>query len=162
MLFTTKLFIKCEQEKVNETTSTVLENIVSQIISQNFSKIGLNPKELELLHVNFAKFLRTSFYRTLLVVASEIRKYFSKTGKTRKSNVAKSRETKYCRRKRLWKLRHFPRDNYFLQQFLPWKVMCPFFRKKKWLWFWVRLLKTELCKFQKTSIKFSKKLQNHF
>ena len=46
--FTTKLLINHERQKITKIMDTVLENF-SQIISQNFCKIGLNPKGLELL-----------------------------------------------------------------------------------------------------------------
>ena len=46
---TTKLLIKREIQKIKKIPHTILDKIFSQIISQNFYKIGLNPKELELL-----------------------------------------------------------------------------------------------------------------
>ena len=44
-----KLLIKLDRRKIRKMLQTVLETIVSQIILQNFCKIGLNPDELELL-----------------------------------------------------------------------------------------------------------------
>ena len=44
-----KLLIKLDRQKIKKIPHTVLETIISQIISQNFYKIGLNPEELELL-----------------------------------------------------------------------------------------------------------------
>ena len=49
LFLTIKLLIKLDRPKNKETTRIVLETIISQIILQNFCKIGLNPGELELL-----------------------------------------------------------------------------------------------------------------
>ena len=49
LFLTIKLLIKLDRPKNKETTHIVLETIISQIILQNFYKIGLNPGELELL-----------------------------------------------------------------------------------------------------------------
>ena len=53
LFFTIKLLIKLDRQKIKKKKKkiphTVLETITSQIISQNFCKIGLKPKELELL-----------------------------------------------------------------------------------------------------------------
>ena len=47
--FTIKLLIKLDRQKIEKIPHTVLEKIISQIIPQNFYKVGLNPEELELL-----------------------------------------------------------------------------------------------------------------
>ena len=44
-----KLLMKLDRQKVKKIPRSVLETIISQIVSYNFSKIGLNPEELELL-----------------------------------------------------------------------------------------------------------------
>ena len=49
LFFTIKLLIKLDRQKIKKILHTVLETIISRIISQNFCKIGLNPGELELL-----------------------------------------------------------------------------------------------------------------
>ena len=49
LLFTIKLSIKLDRQKIKKIPHTVLETIISQIMSQNFCKIGLNSEELELL-----------------------------------------------------------------------------------------------------------------
>ena len=49
LFFTIKLLIKLDRQKIKKIPRTVLETIISQIILQNFCKIGLNPGELELL-----------------------------------------------------------------------------------------------------------------
>ena len=40
---------KLDRQKIKKIPHTVLETIISRIISQNFFKIGLSPEELELL-----------------------------------------------------------------------------------------------------------------
>ena len=49
LFFKGKLLIKPKQQKFKEISLTILDKIISQVISQNFYKIGLSPKELELL-----------------------------------------------------------------------------------------------------------------
>ena len=49
LFFTIKLLIKLDRPKNKEIPHTALETIISQIILQNFYKIGLNPGEMELL-----------------------------------------------------------------------------------------------------------------
>ena len=49
LLFAIKLLKKLDRQKIKKIPHRVLEKIISQIISQNFCKIGLNPEELELL-----------------------------------------------------------------------------------------------------------------
>ena len=39
-----KISIKCEQQKVKKIPHTALEKNISQIVTQIFCKIGLNPK----------------------------------------------------------------------------------------------------------------------
>ena len=41
--------MKHDQQKMKNIPHSVLKKIISQIISQNFCKVGLNPKEFELL-----------------------------------------------------------------------------------------------------------------
>ena len=45
----TKSLLKHTQQKIKKTLHILLEKIILHIISQNFCKIGLNPKELDLL-----------------------------------------------------------------------------------------------------------------
>ena len=54
LFFTIKLLIKLDRQKIKKIPRTVLETIISQIILQNFCKIGLNPGELELLECELA------------------------------------------------------------------------------------------------------------
>ena len=49
LFFTIKLLIKLDWQKTKKIPPTILEPVISQIILQNFCKIGLNPGELELL-----------------------------------------------------------------------------------------------------------------
>ena len=46
LFFTTKLVIKFEQQKIKKNPPIISENIITQTISQNFFKIGLNPNVL--------------------------------------------------------------------------------------------------------------------
>ena len=48
LIFTIKLLIKVDRQKIKKIPHNFLEAIISQIILYNFSKIGLNPEELEL------------------------------------------------------------------------------------------------------------------
>ena len=54
-----KILTKLAEQKIKKTLHAFLETIISQIISQNFFKIILNPKELERLEyvlvINFFK-----------------------------------------------------------------------------------------------------------
>ena len=49
IVFLNKIIDKTRKAKNEVNSVTVLEKIISKIIWQNFRKIGLNPKELELL-----------------------------------------------------------------------------------------------------------------
>ena len=49
IVFLNKIINKTRKAKNEVNSVTVLEKIISKIIWQNFRKIGLNPKELELL-----------------------------------------------------------------------------------------------------------------
>ena len=48
LFFPKKMLIKRKQ-KIKKISHIAFEKIISHIISQNFGKIALNPKELELL-----------------------------------------------------------------------------------------------------------------
>ena len=58
LLFTIKLLLKLDRQKIKKIPHTILETIISKIILSNFCKIGLNPGELELLEsalvINFS------------------------------------------------------------------------------------------------------------
>ena len=60
-----KLLIKLDRQKIKKIPYTVLDTIISQIISQNFCKTELNPEELELLDyalvITFLKSLVRAF-----------------------------------------------------------------------------------------------------
>ena len=49
IVFLNKIINKTRKAKNEVNSVTVLEKVISKIIWQNFRKIGLNPKELELL-----------------------------------------------------------------------------------------------------------------